>query len=884
MTSEDEDQSSLFGSPGPSRSPSPALVLPGASDSIVQNVGTIALPGSQHFSEFPKDPLALSLTYLTPRPANSRSDGTQKSAVALSPAPSAPPSGASTPSTRSRASSLIPPATGPKKRKRTRKETQPSPAPSIALPDSSAPLPPNFLRNQMALLGTAGLVAGIKPANLSMQLNTSRGSTPANPIVLDDGIESRKGRTNAKARSSVSTSTSSVRYDEHDAPRLGKGSISMTPSSDIDPALLPAPTNKEIVATLIGQKDIFPVLQSLLRLIAGQRAEQIALANARASSAPTHSSSSHRKRRKAKSEQPTPAPAPTGLQAPPLKRRRLSRVPAGAADWDVPYPFQEGEGPQEYRRTWERERGKQLISQLINLIRIAARKAATKKYHQQEARRKAEVQVRSQSAPAALKEPGQLPVAEQSIDDALSPSSEASTPVTPMPETPTQLPSIATPTESMPDSSLDQLISWLLAASPADPNSVFGAQSDNIGGTGTGTLPEPSSAFVNSNLGDDVNEGLINSWMNVFETFPFPSDGFASALDTSFTQNQPLSTSASTPAREVPDLNLLEPFDFDFDLNSTHLHSIESINTTSTLHFPQSSSENASQHDAEQFMRDIGFEPIPASQNHSLHSQLVIDPTLLAISQPQPRPLVDMDKINNFTQNGQTPEESGGAPIPPAPSPMPSASPVSSVDPSTPASALWESSAPDIVSVQGNQDPFSSQGMLRRALWNQYVSRAHGGIIGERQQQHVDDDEVRRFTAQEKGKGKEKERVLEEREDVDGKNQSELTSVPPTLTSTPFHALMGVSPLPSNDATGTRPPSLDLSALQSQSLPFTLPTPPSCSSFQPGQKKLNKQEIIQRAQERKKHLEEELERIKMQLWETTIEQSVLIELQKEVLP
>jgi len=676
----------------------------------------------------------------------------------------------------------------------------------------------------------------------------------------------------------------------------------MTPSPDIDPALLPAPTNKEIVATLIGQKDIFPVLQSLLRLIAGQRAEQIALANARASSAPTHSSSSHRKRRKAKSEQPTPAPVSTGLQAPPLKRRRLSRVPAGAADWDVPYPFQEGEGPQEYRRTWERERGKQLISQLINLIRIAARKAATKKYHQQEARRKAEVQVqsqRSQSAPAALKEFGQLQVAEQLVDDALSASqqpSEASSPVTPVPETPTQLPSIATPSESVPDSSLDQLISWLLAASPADANGVVGAQSDNMDGTGTGTLPEPSSAFVNSNLGDDVNESLINSWMNVFETFPFPSDGFASALDISSTQNQQSSFSASTPAPEAPDFNFLEPFDFDFDLHSTHLHSIESINTTSTLHLPQSSSENASQHDAEQFMRDIGLEPIPASQNHSMQSQLVnavIDPTLLAISQPQPRPLLDMDKINKFTQNDQTPvptKESGGAPIvPSAPSPMPSASPVSSIgdaDPSTPASALWESSAPDIVSAQGNQDPFSSQGMLRRALWNQYVSRAHGGVIGECQQRHDDEEvgKVRRFTAQ-KGKGKEKERVLEEREDVQGQNQPEqgLAPAPPTLTSTPFHALMGVSPLPSNDATGTRPPSLDLFALRSQSLPFTLPTPSSCSS-QPAQKKLNKQEIIQRAQERKKHLEEQLERIKMQLWETTIEQSVLIELQKEMLP
>ncbi|KAF8808710.1 hypothetical protein BYT27DRAFT_7052448, partial [Phlegmacium glaucopus] len=60
--------------------------------------------------------------------------------------------------------------------------------------------------------------------------------------------------------------------------------------------------------------------------------------------------------------------------------RKLNRVPAGATDWDVPYPFQEGEGPDEYYKTWERERGKHLVAQLVKLIKGAARKAATKNY------------------------------------------------------------------------------------------------------------------------------------------------------------------------------------------------------------------------------------------------------------------------------------------------------------------------------------------------------------------------------------------------------------------------------------------------------------------------------------------------------------------------
>jgi hypothetical protein len=49
----------------------------------------------------------------------------------------------------------------------------------------------------------------------------------------------------------------------------------------------------------------------------------------------------------------------------------------------------------------------------------------------------------------------------------------------------------------------------------------------------------------------------------------------------------------------------------------------------------------------------------------------------------------------------------------------------------------------------------------------------------------------------------------------------------------------------------------------------------------PSGKALNKQEIIQRAKYRRRQLETELEKAKVELWETTIEQGVLNHLMKD---
>ncbi|KAG1843561.1 hypothetical protein DFJ58DRAFT_626440, partial [Suillus subalutaceus] len=51
--------------------------------------------------------------------------------------------------------------------------------------------------------------------------------------------------------------------------------------------------------------------------------------------------------------------------------RKLTSVPAGAVEWDVPYPFPEGEGPKAYHATWERERARHLITQLVESIKAA---------------------------------------------------------------------------------------------------------------------------------------------------------------------------------------------------------------------------------------------------------------------------------------------------------------------------------------------------------------------------------------------------------------------------------------------------------------------------------------------------------------------------------
>ncbi|KAH9838494.1 uncharacterized protein C8Q71DRAFT_532945 [Rhodofomes roseus] len=340
----DADSDSLFGSPPPSprgrgRSPSP-LALPGAAGSA-QNVGTLALPGSHLVAEASVHPSASSplsvndrATNVAPPPRAQRAWQAGAHPVCTRPAAGHVAHGGAV-ADASRASS------GQRKSKKgkekavggfTSRSSTPRPAaPPIPIPSPDEPVPPNFLRNQQALLGVAGLVGGVNPSQLAPQ----PGTTAGNPIVLDE--------------------------DDDDQPRT----IGRRPLADSTVPPLPTARGPEILQTLARQGNVLPLVESLVRLLAGTAT--------------------------------TAAPLPKRLErtgwerhrpteAPPLKRRKLNTVPAGASDWDVPYPFQDGQGPADYHTTWAKERARRLVRELVGLVRDAAKKAAVKGYLQEQER------------------------------------------------------------------------------------------------------------------------------------------------------------------------------------------------------------------------------------------------------------------------------------------------------------------------------------------------------------------------------------------------------------------------------------------------------------------------------------------------------------------
>ena len=369
----DEDQDSLFGSPPPcparGRSPSqetfiaggeigPTIAVPSTGVGR-KNVGTIALPGS-HMScaELPANLPASSL----PSPCPSSS---QHSSSIAPPSIAGTPTSAHTPVVISRSSTRSVPsrASSASTRKRrppkSKSLTPISPAPPITLPGPNEPTPPNFLRSQSSLLGLAGLVGSVKPAQLythgphpipvQQPHSPICGLTPTHPIVLDD---------------------------DRDTPPIGKhphNQLQMPQHLDqLDPEIL----RSNIMNSLTKEKNILPVLESLIKLLGGEphlptanpppqpfaRPYGHGIFNTQSSSPAVLLSS----------------PVSTNPTAPPPKRRKLKHVPAGAIDWDVPFPFAAGEGPEAYRDTWARDRAKQLVTQLLELIQTAAKRAAIK--------------------------------------------------------------------------------------------------------------------------------------------------------------------------------------------------------------------------------------------------------------------------------------------------------------------------------------------------------------------------------------------------------------------------------------------------------------------------------------------------------------------------
>ncbi|KAI0359879.1 hypothetical protein OH77DRAFT_1358169, partial [Trametes cingulata] len=203
------------------------------------------------------------------------------------------------------------------------------------------------------------MVGGVNPANLSKARHT-RGATAENPIVVEDEPQPQQ-------------------------PSIGKRPTHPSPA---DPSQLPQPSSEQILRTLLQQKNIFPVVVSLLRLLAPGAPSLASVPPGYPHypfpypPPPPPSQPWSRAQTPSQSSASDSRPS-TSSDAPPHKRRKLNKVPAGAGDWDVPYPFPEGQGPENYRLAWEQQRGKQLLKDLVQLVQNAARKAATKAWYQQ---------------------------------------------------------------------------------------------------------------------------------------------------------------------------------------------------------------------------------------------------------------------------------------------------------------------------------------------------------------------------------------------------------------------------------------------------------------------------------------------------------------------
>ncbi|KAJ7756419.1 hypothetical protein DFH07DRAFT_820504 [Mycena maculata] len=528
MSITDEDAESLFGSPPPTptrgRSPSPALALPSVSANIInlssssaQNVGTIALPGSQLFSELAVNPLALSLSYPPPQngdalrpPAQRSGFMTQVKQRAPAAAPVVPP--------------CLPKAKPPKKAKAKPKVSakasanRPTPPP-IYLPDPSHPLPPNLLRNQPGLLGTAGVVAGVRPSHLPSRSPPIQGTTLSNPIVVYD-----------EAPAPASTAT----------PVISRSKRPSRP--DVDVGSLPRPSTRDIVNMLVKQPEIFPLLETILKFIANRpvagpsRAQSICSSDT-ASRAQT--------------------PSDASRSSTTRKRRKLRHVPAGADLWDVPFPFNEGEGPETYSGDWERARGKALISELVALMKSAARKAAVVNHvEKRKPPTDAELAAIGKHYRVDTLFYGKTPSTADTEVLADTSNASRSSVVPPCdPSPPPSPPDLSPPSSlSIPSDSLstpfDRLISSLLSASSGEQFSL---------GSGSGSDFSPDSP---------LDPGLFNSWMDIFQTFPVPAEGFNPNLKSEHYMRETFPTLPEPLVNPMQDPALLS-FNLPSDLDHT---------------------------------------------------------------------------------------------------------------------------------------------------------------------------------------------------------------------------------------------------------------------------------------------------------------------------
>ncbi|KAF7330540.1 hypothetical protein MVEN_02493700 [Mycena venus] len=405
--------------------------------------------------------------------------------------------------------------------------------------------------------------------------------------------------------------------------------------SDVDVSSLPPPSNEDIVSTLIKERDIFPLLENILKFIA--------VTPPRASSeTPSAESRSQ---------------TPNGELRAAKKRRKLRDVPAGAALWDVPFPFDEGEGPKTYRSDWEKDRGKRLIAELVNLIKGAAKKAALQN-HEEKRKTPTEAQLASLSKYYRVDTLfyGNSSTPKSSETEVLADASNGrrpsvapyfnSSPPPPSPPVPSSSSVPSDPSSGPSDSSFnsapfDQLITSLLSVSSTEQLSS-NASSGSFNNFFDSSAP--------------LDTGLFNSWMDILQAFPMPAEGFTPDFKTEDLHIDPrqtfLTVSNSIP-QDTPSPAMSSSFDFSSDF---------------TQAFPEAFTASANQ----------DFYPAPLDD-------LMTDPALMGLPASSTHPSsIDPSSMSNFSDSG-CPSLIG--------SPIPSVSSYSFGGPMTPTESGWNGDA-----------------------------------------------------------------------------------------------------------------------------------------------------------------------------------------------
>ncbi len=659
---------------------------------------------------------------------------------------------------------------------------------------------------------------------------------------------------------------------------------------------------------LIKQKDIFPVLQSILKLLVpGVLSGKPTMSTAVSGSGSWMS----------RPDQDRLSPQP------PAKKRKLTRVPAGAADWDVPYPFQEGEGPTAYKQTWVKERGRQLISQLIGLVKIAARKAAAKKHLvelQQKRQGSSEAQEKEkqgQSSPwheggrganhyrNESGKPNLVTTTPHQRCQQPSQKTEPQVPVTPnfgnLNTDPSGL--AAEGSISTSAASFSDFFSALLAASDAsDATSSYSPPPIHPScdhPTPPPTASNPLPLFdLSSTPGGDTSQSVVDSWMDFFQfqvdshssesvslesllgldsslignlsSFASPSSGDLSSFSTTpnpdAQQGQnfppfdfaqlgdlaPVTTSCGSSSSGLGSfppstIDMPVPMDFTFDLPTT---------VSDCQAHTSTSEENLM--DVDQpllpFTSYIPPTPVPTpAANVDFNS--LIDPQLLALSLPDHNtptamsPQPSSSSISQLQGGQKTAPNDAGTCSPSAFLP----SPISSLDPATPSSAGWDMSMPDVIATESDRD----QGMW----WTQFLAldvKSDAGRLG-----GVELSRMSHGSLGHKSVG-----------DVGGAHMSaSATSI----------AEVAISPAPTRENLRSNTQSLAVAqATPGPSQPSGVFQVLRVTDLQPttSAPKLKKSEVLKRAEEKRKELKAQLDQAKTKLWEATIEHGALLHLMR----